>query len=128
MSTLLDETEMLDEPWPQLIRSGWRDTADTLQLWVQVIGKARLTLMPLVNHSWHSTLYLSARGLTIGLMPFKDVDLEVEFDFVEHRLWIRLTQGQTRSLPLRPQSVATFYRDFLGTLESLGIHLHLHSV
>jgi len=37
------------------------DTAATLQLWTQIAGKIRLTKTPWLNHSWHVTLYVSAR-------------------------------------------------------------------
>ena len=37
--------------WPDLTYSAWRDTAVTLQLWTQIVGKIRLALTPWVNHS-----------------------------------------------------------------------------
>jgi hypothetical protein len=32
--------------WPDLPYSSWRETAATLQLWTQIVGKLRLTLTP----------------------------------------------------------------------------------
>ena len=49
--------------WPDLTYSTWRETAVTLQLWTQIVGKIRLALAPWVNHSWQVPLYVTARGL-----------------------------------------------------------------
>ena len=38
--------------WPDLPYNSWRDTAATLQLWTQIVGKVRLTLTPWLNHGW----------------------------------------------------------------------------
>nr|WP_230392024.1 DUF5996 family protein [Pontibacter sp. FD36] len=44
--------------------TGWEATKDTLCL--QIVGKLPLTLMPPLNHWWHVTLYVNAKGLTKG--------------------------------------------------------------
>jgi Family of unknown function (DUF5996) len=36
--------------WPALPLSQWQQTRDTLQLWLQMIGKIRLQNTPLINH------------------------------------------------------------------------------
>ena len=66
--------------WPDLRYETWRETAATLQLWTQVVGKMRLGLAPWVNHSWQVPLYVTARGLTTSPMPFAGELLELEFD------------------------------------------------
>ena len=38
--------------WPELRWADWRDTAITLQLWTQIVGKVRLSLTPWLNHGW----------------------------------------------------------------------------
>jgi Family of unknown function (DUF5996) len=48
--------------WPDLPYPAWRDTAATLQLWTQIVGKVRLALTPWVNHSWQVPFYVTARG------------------------------------------------------------------
>ena len=50
--------------WPTLELNEWIGTRDTLLLWLQIVGKVRLTLTPPINHSWHATFYVTARGLT----------------------------------------------------------------
>ncbi len=70
-----------NEIWPALDYPAWRDTALTLQLWTQIVGKVRLALTPWLNHSWQVPLYVSARGLTTGPIPVGKEILEIEFDF-----------------------------------------------
>src|SRR5689334_18632379 len=91
--------------WPDLTLSTWSDTRDTLHLWTQIVGKLRLALEPRRNHWWHVTLYVSGRGLTTSLMPAGAVGLEIELDFVAHRLQLRTTDGRSRHVDLRPRSV-----------------------
>src|SRR5438309_9129793 len=97
------ETELL---WPDLPLDAWRDTYLTLQLWTQVVGKVRMTLSPPLNHWWHATLYVNARGLTTSAIPYGGGTFEIQFDFVEHVLEIRTCDGAIRTLPLQPMAVA----------------------
>lgn len=112
---------MKSERWPSLPVAEWDDTRETLHRWTQIIGKTRLSLTPLVNHWWNSTLYVSARGLRTGTMYSGELALEIELDLVDHTLAIRNSQRQTIRLPLVAQSVADFYRDYLESLRALGV-------
>lgn len=112
--------------WPALPWSEWADTADTLHMWTQIVGKTRLALTPLQNHWWNVPLYLTAHGLGTSAMPYKGDVLDVEFDFVTHELHLRLGSGATRALPLRPQTVAEFYRQYLACLDSLGVAVKIN--
>jgi hypothetical protein len=109
--------------WPVLTLSEWSDTRDTLQLWTQVVGKVRLALEPMINHWWQITLYPSARGLTTALMPAGSRGLEMEFDFIDHDLVLRTTDGQWRRVKLEPRTVASFYSATMGALEELDVHV-----
>jgi len=111
--------------WPDLTLARWEDTRDTLHLWTQVVGKVRLALEPMVNHWWQVPLYVSARGLTTSLMHAPNVDLEIEFDFIDHRLDIRTSSGERRQVALEPRSVADFYAETMSTLDSLGVHVKM---
>jgi hypothetical protein len=108
-------------PWPELPYAPWADTAATLHLWTQVVGKIRLARTPWVNHSWHVTLYVSARGLTTGPIPVGPRQLQTDFDFIDHVLWLRASDGHVRQIPLRPTSVAEFYADVGIALGELGL-------
>lgn len=107
--------------WPVLTLSEWADTRDTLHMWSQIVGKVRLALEPMLNHWWQVTLYVSGRGLTTSLMPVGDRGIEIEFDFVDHALSMRTTDGQVRELALEPRTVADFYDATMKALDDLGI-------
>jgi hypothetical protein len=110
-----------DPVWPDLTYSAWSETLATLHLWTQIVGKIRLTLTPWLNHSWHAPLYVTARGLGTSPIPIGAEIFEIEFDFVGQRLAVRTSRGAERSLPLRPQSVADFYRATIDLLDSMGV-------
>jgi len=112
-------------PWPELPLEAWRDTYATLHMWMQVVGKVRLALTPLVNHWWEVPLYVTSRGLTTSVIPYHDGNFEVEFDFIQHRLFITTSDGQSKDLPLRPQSVAGFYVEFMSALRSVNIEVKI---
>src|SRR5438270_7666869 len=109
------------DAWPALPLDGWRDTYATLHRWAQVVGKVRLTRMPWINHSWHVTLYVTARGLTTGPIPCGLRSFQIDFDFIDHKVCVRTSDGDTRSVALRPRSVADFYREFMAVLQELGV-------
>ena len=93
--------------WPELPLAEWKDTCDTLHMWTQIVGKIRLALTPLVNHWWNVPLYVTSRGLTTSVMPYNDRSLQINFDFIAHRLIIESSDGSTKSVALRPRSVAS---------------------
>src|SRR4051812_31001898 len=107
--------------WPELTLAAWRDTRDTLLLWSQVVGKIRMANTPTMNHWWNVPLYVTARGLTTGLIPHGARSFQIDFDFLADRLDIAATDGASRSLPLEPRSVADFYREVMGALDDLGL-------
>jgi hypothetical protein len=92
-----------------------------LHLWTQVVGKIRLTLTPWLNHGWQAPLYVTARGLGTSPIPIGPEIFDIEFDFIGHRLAVRTSRGAERSLPLRPQSVADFYRATVDLLDGVGV-------
>ena len=112
--------------WPALPYEAWRDTCQTLHLWTQIVGKVRMELSPFLNHWWHVTLYVTPRGLTTSSIPYHGGSFEVTFDFVEHNLSIRTSEGTTKALPLIPRSVAAFYREFMTCLHTLGIEVAIN--
>jgi hypothetical protein len=116
-----------DDPWPELPYAAWKDTAATLQLWTQIAGKIRLTKTPWLNHSWHVTLYVSVRGLTTGPIPDGARSFELEFDFIDHVLWLRTSDGHSRQLMLKPTPVAEFYADVMIALKELGLDVTINT-
>src|SRR5580698_2816455 len=115
-----------DSVWPELRWEDWSATADTLHMWMQIVGKTRLALSPMQAHWWNVPLYVSARGLSTAAMPYGENFLDIEFDFVSHELRFRTSAGVITSLPLRAMSVAAFYAEYEKILETLGVHVELH--
>jgi hypothetical protein len=109
------------EALPALPLNAWKDTLDTVHMWTQIVGKVRMKLCPLVNQWWNVPLYVTARGLTTSAMPYQGRDIEVRFDFIEHKLLIEASDGRVATIPLAPQSVAEFHKKFMAALSQLGV-------
>ena len=112
--------------WPALPWDKWEQTANTLHMWTQIVGKTRLALTPLQNHWWNVPLYVTARGLGTSAMACGDDVLDIEFDFVAHVLHMRLGSGEDHVLPLRAQSVADFYQEYRDCLAALGVSVKIN--
>lgn len=109
--------------WPALPLSQWQQTRDTLQLWLQVVGKVRLQNTPLINHWWNVPLYLTARGLTTSLMQHQSGEsFQIDFDLHEHRLDISTVSGSQRAMALRSMPVPEFYHRLVTLLDDLDLH------
>jgi len=107
--------------WPALPLADWQDTYATLHRWTQIIGKTRLALAPMQNHWWQVTLYVNARGLGTSPMPAGSRSVEIDFDFIDHQLIARTSDGQVAAMPLEPMTVEEFYRKYQAMLASLSI-------
>jgi len=112
--------------WPVLNYADWRDTAATLHLWTQIVGKVRLALSPWLNHGWHVPLYVNARGLGTSPIHAGRRVFEIDFDLVDHRLIIRTPDVHDRGFGLEPMSVASFYRQFMNELGAAGINVTIN--
>ncbi len=115
-----------DTTWPTLPYPEWADTCTTLHMWTQIVGKVRLVSTPWVNHSWHATLHPTPRGLTTGVMSWRDRAFEIDLDLFAHRLRVATDRGDRRELPLPGQTVASLYHGLLGSLEELGLPVRIH--
>ena len=118
----------LTETWPHLPLEAWQDTYTTLHMWTQIVGKIRLVQTPWINHSWHVALYLTAWGLTTGPIPFGYRIFQMDFDFIEHQLRITTNEGHTKTIELRPRSVADFYRAVMAALAALDITVKINTL
>jgi len=118
-------SHQLRSDWPELRLADWIETRDALHLWLQIVGKIRVSLTPPVNHSWHSTFYLTARGLTTSPIPYGTRSFTIDFDFIDHRLLITTTDGHRRDMPLVAQSVASFYSRVMEALARLDLEVRI---
>lgn len=114
--------------WPALPLAAWKDTYATLHLWTQVIGKVALAQAPPLNHSWGVALHLTPRGLATPLLPFGERSFTMEFDFVDHQLITRASDGDTRTIALRPQPVAGFYSQVMRLLAEMSLPVKIWPV
>ncbi|HYI10681.1 MAG TPA: DUF5996 family protein [Thermoanaerobaculia bacterium] len=115
------------KPWPQLKYDDWADTAQTLHMWTQVLGKIQMAKAPPVNHWWHVTLHVSSRGLATAAIPSGTGTFEIVLDFAGHRLRIDTTEGDGRDFALRPMTVADFYQRVMTALGELGLSVEINT-
>lgn len=113
------------DTWPALPYEAWKDTYATLHMWMQVVGKVALAQSPPVNHSWGVAMDLTPRGIATRLLPYGDRSFAIEFDFVDHHLRIRTTDGDERALALEPRTVADFYRRVMDMLAELRLSVKI---
>jgi hypothetical protein len=120
--------EARHDAWPALPLAEWRDSYATLHLYSQIVGKTRLALAPMENHWWQVVLYVTARGLTTSPMPFDRRTVQVDFDFVDHQLLARTSDGASATLALVPRTVADFYDEYMKLLHGLGVSVKIWPV
>jgi hypothetical protein len=115
-----------DACWPALPYDAWKDTYATLHLWSQVVGKIALALGAPLNHCWGVALRVTPRGLTTRPLPHGERSFTIQFDFIDHQLLIRASDGETRTLELQPCTVADFHRALLDALDDMGLPVKIH--
>lgn len=115
--------------FPEIPLEAWRPTKNTLHLFCQIVGKIRLAMHPRINHWWHVPLYVSPRGLSTRTIPLKSGNFEIEFDFNDHKLDIRTSDGRHEDFALFDGlSVADFYKSLFQNLEKLDIRPEIKAV
>ena len=119
---------MASESWPELPYEAWKDTYATLHMWTQIVGKVALALAPPLNHSWAIAMHLTPRGLSTRTLPHGKRTFTAEFDFIDHKLVIRASDGLVRSTDLKPRSVADFYREVMSMLAGMGLPVRIWPV
>lgn len=124
-SSEIKNNQAAAETWPSLPLTEWKETYATLHMWMQIVGKIRLVQSPLINHWWQVPLYVSARGLTTSAIPYGARSFEIEFDLIDHQLFINTSDGIRRTMALAPRSVADFYEELMATLRSLGLEIEI---
>lgn len=123
----MTETGAGMELFPPMPLAAWRDTKETLHRFCQVVGKIRLAASARRNHWWNVPFHLTGRGITTRPMGQADGNpvFTVDFDFVDHRLRVHTLDGREVAFPLEGQSVASFYRDTVAALATLGIKVSI---
>jgi len=119
---------MTSESWPPLPYDAWKDTYATLHMWTQIVGKVALAHARPLNHSWGIALHVTERGLATRRLTHGPRTFTIEFDFLAHRLVVRTSEAEERSLALAPRTVADFYRDLMSTLQAMGLGVKIWPV
>lgn len=122
------ESRVKGQEWPDLALDGWRETYETLHMWAQVVGKVALALAPPLNHAWSSALQVTPRGCSTRILPYGARTFTIEFDFIDHQLVVRVSDGTVRSLPLEPRTVADFYRRVMSMLHEIDVPVKIWSL
>lgn len=113
--------------WPSLPFTEWKDTCATLHMWTQIVGKIRLVQTPWINHSWHTTLYVTSRGLTTSPMPHGTRIFQIDFDFIDHKLLIQASDGEVKTMSLAARPVADFYEELIAKLAGMNLQVRIHT-
>src|SRR5205085_10407067 len=108
------------DAWPDLPYEWWRATRDTLHMYLQVVGKLRLALSPFEPQWANVPLYVTARGLTTSPLPVGSETFDAEFDFFDHALVLRVSDGGLARVPLGG-AVADFHAAVMEALRGLGL-------
>src|SRR3954452_14880359 len=122
----MNDSMTREQAWPALPLETWADTCATLHMWTQIVGKIRLRESAPINHGWHSTLYVTSRGVTTSPIPHGLRTFQIDFDFIHHQLMILASDGQTAGFPLEPQSVAAFYRRLMDEMGRLDLQVDIY--
>jgi hypothetical protein len=113
------------ESWPPLPLEAWSDTYATLHMWTQIVGKIRLAQTPWINHSWHVTLYVTARGLTTSPIAYGDRVFQIDFDFLDHRVALQSSDGRSSGFALEAEPVASFYARLMEAMRELDLQVRI---
>ncbi len=111
--------------WPALPLDSWRDTYATLHMWTQVVGKVCLALTPLTNHFWNIAFRVTSSGLMTPTLPAGGRMLTMTFDFLDHQLVIRCSDGRQERVALAPRTVADFHAAVMAALRDLGVDVRI---
>jgi uncharacterized protein DUF5996 len=111
--------------WPALPYGEWKDTYETLHMWMQIVGKVALAQAPPINHSWGIAFQLTPRGLSTYLLPYGGRSFAIEFDFIDHQLRVKCSDGGAHGFALTSQSVAEFYQSVMDLLKAMGLGVRI---
>ncbi len=116
------------QTWPSLQYDQWKDTLDTLHMYMQIVGKVKVELCPFLNQWWETAFYITAIGMTTGRIPYKKEAFSIDFDFIHHKLIIQTSSGKENIILLKSYSVAKFYDVFMKALKKLKISVSIYPV
>src|SRR5262245_56034739 len=94
-------------------------------MWTQVVGKIALASAPPLNHSWAIAFRVTPRGLATRRLFHGQRAFAMEFDFIDHQLMIRASDGNDRTVRLEPRTVADFYQELMTVLRDMELAVRI---
>lgn len=111
--------------WPDLDYQEFKSTAHLLHMTCQMLGKFKL-FTPFDAQWSNVALWLTNRGLTTGLIPFKKEFFSIDLDIINHKVILNNTQGLSESFDIDSGSVATLFDKLTLLLKKLSIDLKIN--
>lgn len=99
----------------------WQGTADTLHMYLQMLGKVKLMRCHQRPEWAHVRLYLTVEGVSTGIIPGDDSPFEIQANFMKHLVIFRNGNGKMVTFTLQDGlPVMEFYKQFMKGLEEIG--------
>lgn len=113
------------DPWPAFSYQDFAATQHLLHMGLQMLGKLKLK-EPFQPQWAEVPLWLTARGLTTGPIPYGGGAYEVGADFVSHQVECVTSWGVSGQFELRPMSVADFFQSFVDLLRKADLDVSIN--
>lgn len=113
------------DPWPALAYQDFAATRHLLHMGLQVIGKLKLE-EPFQPQWSEVPLWLSARGLTTGPIPYAGGAYEVTADFIAHEVGFATSWGFSGDFEWASMSVAEFAGRLFDLLREGGVDVSIN--
>lgn len=113
--------------FPELKLENWIETKITLHLYLQILGKVRLTYFPVQQHFWHAPLLLTAQGITTGPLMHTNGLFELILDLTQHKLLAMHSTGQKYAFSIEGLTVAEFYKKILAVTQKMGMKISIYA-
>jgi len=110
---------MTNTAWPELNYADWAPTKKTLQMVLQMLGKARLALTPPQPEWLNAALYVDARGFVTGAIPAGERLISMGVDVFDGVLWVSVSDGRSELITLDGRCVAEIWQLFTAALAKL---------
>jgi Family of unknown function (DUF5996) len=113
------------DPWPPLPYSNFADTQHLIHMGLQALGKLKLQ-EPFQPQWAELPLWLNARGLTTGPMPYAGGAYEVIADLISHRVGCVTSWGFSGQFEWGPMSVAEFVGSLFDLLRNAAVTVSIN--
>jgi hypothetical protein len=113
------------DPWPAFSYQDFAATQHLLHMGLQMLGKLKLK-EPFQPQWAEVPLWLTARGLTTGPIPYGGGAYEVSADFISHQVECAASWGFSAHFELGPMSVADFFQSFADLLRKAALDISIN--